>query len=69
MVAHRLSTVLTAHQICYIDGGRATEAGSPAQLLGLPEGAFASMFQKQATVRPPASQLPKLIFQPPLDPL
>lgn len=47
VIAHRLSTVQSAHQIVYMEAGQSVETGSPGDLLRYPEGRFASMFHRQ----------------------
>lgn len=42
-VAHRLETVIDYDLILVLGNGKVLEFGSPAELLRLPEGAFASM--------------------------
>jgi ATP-binding cassette subfamily B protein len=46
VVAHRLSTVLRADRICYIDGGRIVEMGSLSDLLAR-KGAFRALYDQQ----------------------
>ena len=46
VVAHRLSTVLRADRICYIDGGRVVEMGSLSDLLAR-KGAFRALYDQQ----------------------
>lgn len=46
VIAHRLSTVVDAHEILVMDGGRIVERGMHAQLLAL-EGAYARMWALQ----------------------
>ena len=43
MIAHRLSTVIHAEQICVLDQGKIIEKGSHEELMGL-NGAYATMF-------------------------
>ena len=43
MIAHRLSTVIHAEQICVLDRGKIIEKGSHEELMGL-NGAYATMF-------------------------
>ena len=46
VVAHRLSTVLRADRICYIDSGRIVEMGSLSDLLAR-KGAFRALYDQQ----------------------
>lgn len=46
VIAHRLSTVVDAHEILVMDGGRIVERGTHAQLLEM-EGAYARMWALQ----------------------
>jgi ATP-binding cassette subfamily B protein len=46
VIAHRLSTVVDAHEILVMDGGRIVERGTHAQLLAM-EGAYARMWALQ----------------------
>ncbi len=46
VVAHRLSTILKAEQICYIEAGQIVESGSLAELLAL-EGKFFTLYNSQ----------------------
>ena len=48
VIAHRLSTVVDAHQIVVLDAGRAVEQGTHAELLAL-EGRYAQMWRLQQT--------------------
>jgi ATP-binding cassette subfamily B protein len=56
VIAHRLSTVVDAHQIVVLDQGRVAERGTHAELLAL-HGRYARMWQLQQTQasRPPAA--------------
>lgn len=47
VIAHRLSTVVDAHEILVMDTGRIVERGTHAQLLAL-EGRYADMWRQQA---------------------
>ena len=46
VVAHRLSTVITADRICYLEAGRVVEAGTLAELLGR-NGKFRALYDQQ----------------------
>lgn len=54
VVAHRLSTVLTADQICYMEGGQLVEAGSLSELLEK-NGSFGALYRQQFEVKPETS--------------
>ena len=59
IIAHRLSTVVHAHDILVMDAGRIVERGTHAQLLAM-QGRYAHMWQMQqahAQVATPASSL------------
>lgn len=47
MVAHRLSTVIHADRICYLEEGRVVEEGSLAELLAM-DGRFKALFESSA---------------------
>ncbi len=47
LVAHRLSTVVDAHEILVMDAGRIVERGTHAQLLAL-GGRYADMWRQQS---------------------
>lgn len=51
VVAHRLSTILTADQICYMENGRLVEVGSLTELLER-NGSFGSLYRQQFDVSP-----------------
>jgi ATP-binding cassette, subfamily B, heavy metal transporter len=50
VIAHRLSTVVDAHEILVMDAGRIIERGSHAQLLAM-DGRYAQMWAMQQTAR------------------
>jgi len=47
IVAHRLSTVVNANQILVLKDGHIVERGTHEELLGLPEGVYAGMWNQQ----------------------
>ena len=47
VIAHRLSTVLNAHQILVLDGGVIIERGTHTELLAL-DGLYSDLYQRQA---------------------
>ena len=52
IVAHRLSTILHADRICYLEGGRVVETGSLEELLAL-NGRFRALFDSDGTTETP----------------
>lgn len=46
VVAHRLSTVLKADLICYLEAGQIAESGSLSELLSI-NGKFRSLYEQQ----------------------
>ena len=46
VVAHRLSTILKADQICYLESGRLVESGTLAELLAK-DGSFKKLYHQQ----------------------
>lgn len=47
VIAHRLSSILKADLICYVDGGTIMESGTLRDLLDKKDGLFRSLFDKQ----------------------
>jgi ABC-type multidrug transport system fused ATPase/permease subunit len=47
VIAHRLSTVRVADEICFVDGGRIVERGSHAELMATPGGAYRRFVELQ----------------------
>jgi ABC-type multidrug transport system fused ATPase/permease subunit len=47
VVAHRLSTIRSAHQILFLENGRIVEAGTHAELLARPGGAYRRFIEVQ----------------------
>jgi ABC-type multidrug transport system fused ATPase/permease subunit len=47
VIAHRLSTVRAADEICFVDGGRIIERGSDAELMARPDGAYRRFVELQ----------------------
>jgi ABC-type multidrug transport system fused ATPase/permease subunit len=47
LVAHRLSTVINAHQIAVVQDGRLIEVGNHDSLISKPNGAYAKLVAKQ----------------------
>ncbi len=58
VIAQRLSTVMRAHQILVIDGGRIVERGTHAELLAL-GGRYATIYEQQ--IRPTGERLAALV--------
>ncbi len=54
LIAHRLSTVLTADEIVYVEGGRVVEQG-PLNVLLSQDSRFAAMFRHEFPVEEPAA--------------
>ena len=50
IIAHRLSTIKNADQIAVLDRGQVVEKGSYSELMGIPEGAFRALVDKQTIV-------------------
>eukprot|EP00756_Hemistasia_phaeocysticola_P022008 Hpha_TRINITY_DN15806_c0_g2::TRINITY_DN15806_c0_g2_i1::g.188252::m.188252 len=48
-IAHRLNTVIDAHQIVVLDSGKVAESGTPAALLSRPDGALAMLARQLGT--------------------
>jgi ABC-type multidrug transport system fused ATPase/permease subunit len=53
VIAHRLSTVRTAHRIAVIDRGRVVQMGSHAELLAEGDGPYAALVRRQLVAAPP----------------
>jgi ABC-type transport system involved in Fe-S cluster assembly fused permease/ATPase subunit len=49
VIAHRLSTVVDAHEIVVLEAGRVLERGSHAELMAKPGGRYAEMWRLQQT--------------------
>jgi ATP-binding cassette subfamily B protein len=47
VIAHRLSSILTADHICYVEAGQIKESGTLRELLDKPDGLFRALFDKQ----------------------
>jgi ATP-binding cassette subfamily B protein len=47
VIAHRLSSILTADQVCYIEGGEIKENGTLRELLDKKDGLFRALYDKQ----------------------
>jgi len=47
VIAHRLSSILTADQVCYVDGGEIKESGTLRALLDKKDGLFRALYDKQ----------------------
>jgi len=47
VIAHRLSSILKADLICYVDGGMIIESGTLRELLDKKDGLFRALFDKQ----------------------
>jgi ABC-type transport system involved in Fe-S cluster assembly fused permease/ATPase subunit len=54
VIAHRLSTVVDAHEILVMDGGQIVERGTHLQLLAA-RGRYAHMWALQQSAEPPAA--------------
>jgi ATP-binding cassette subfamily B protein/subfamily B ATP-binding cassette protein MsbA len=57
IIAHRLSTVMTADLVAVLDGGRIVESGDPATLLGEPSTRFAGLARAQLMTEVPGASL------------
>ena len=47
VIAHRLSSILTADQVCYVEGGEIKEKGTLRELLDKKDGLFRALYDKQ----------------------
>lgn len=47
VIAHRLSSILTADQVCYVEGGEIKESGTLRELLDKKDGLFRALYDKQ----------------------
>jgi ATP-binding cassette subfamily B protein len=47
VIAHRLSSILTADQVCYVDDGEIKETGTLRELLDKKDGLFRALYDKQ----------------------
>jgi ATP-binding cassette subfamily B protein len=55
VIAHRLSTVVDAHQIVVLEQGRVVERGAHAELLAL-DGVYAQMWRLQQAEEPATAE-------------
>jgi ATP-binding cassette subfamily B protein len=60
VIAHRLSTVVDANEIIVLEHGRIAERGTHAALLALPDGLYATMWQRQQEAVAAAEKLETL---------
>lgn len=58
VIAHRLSTVQKAHQIAVMDQGRVVEVGTHQELLNIPNGHYARLYNLQFEDKPEKLTLP-----------
>jgi ATP-binding cassette subfamily B protein len=63
IIAHRLSTVLSADRVVVLDGGRAVEAGTHAELLAK-GGIYHKLVERQFASAPVAPLTAVLVDQP-----
>jgi len=49
IIAHRLSAVRDAHRIIVMERGQIVESGRHEELLGIPQGIYAHLYQLQTT--------------------
>jgi ATP-binding cassette, subfamily B, bacterial len=54
VIAHRMSTIVSAHRVLVIDRGRIVEQGSHAHLMELPDGLYRLFLELQLQSPPPA---------------
>jgi len=47
VIAHRLSTIINAHKILVMQGGRVMEQGTHSDLIKVPGGIYAQLYETQ----------------------